>query len=69
MSRKRQRVQYRIDSGGITYLTNDEIKAILRTAGELIATGGRTLLTKILKGSRDKKLLEYGLDKSPVYEF
>ena len=69
MSRKRQRVQYRLDSGRITYLAYDEIKAILRAADELIATGGRTLLTKILKGSKDKKILEYGLDKCPVYGF
>jgi superfamily II DNA helicase RecQ len=69
MSRKRQRVQYRLDSGRITYLAFDEIKAILRAADELIATGGRTLLTKILKGSKDKKILEYGLDKCPVYGF
>ena len=41
MSRKRQRVQFHLDTGGITHLTNDEIKAILRAADELIATGGR----------------------------
>ena len=36
---------------------------------ELIATGGRTLLTKILKGSKDKKVLEHGLDNCPAYGF
>lgn len=41
----------------------------MRGADELIATGGRNLLAKILKGSKDKKLLHYGLDKSPVYGF
>ena len=30
-------------------------------------SGGRTLLAKILKGSGDKRLLELGLDASPVY--
>jgi len=69
MTRKKQRVHYHLDTGGITYLPFDEIKAILRAADELIATGGRTLLTKILKGSKDKKVLEYGLDKCPVYGF
>ncbi len=50
-------------------LTGEEIKAILRAADELIATGGRSMLAKILKGSRDKKVLEYGLDKCPVYGY
>jgi superfamily II DNA helicase RecQ len=44
-----------------------EVEAILRGADELVASGGRTLLVKVLRGSRDKKLLELKLDKSPVY--
>lgn len=36
-------------------LPEADIRAILRAADELIATGGRTLLAKILKGSREKK--------------
>lgn len=50
-------------------LTKDEKLAILRAADELIATGGRNLLSKILKGSREKKVLELELDKSPVYGY
>ena len=50
-------------------MDSNEIQAILRAADELIATGGRTMLSKILKGSRDKKLLEHGLDQCPVYGF
>ena len=69
MSRKRRRVAYTLDSKGIKDLPFDEIKAVLRGAGELIATGGRSLLAKILKGSRDKKLLQYGLDQSPAYGY
>lgn len=69
MSSRKQRVRYQLDSGGITHLDFQEIKAILRAADELIATGGRTILAKILKGSRDKKLLEYGLDQCPAYGF
>jgi len=42
---------------------------ILRAADELISTGGRNMLVKILKGSRDKKVLEHGLDKCPAYGF
>lgn len=50
-------------------LTKKEKLAILRAADELIATGGRNLLSKILKGSREKKVLELELDKSPVYGY
>lgn len=66
---RRQKVQYTLDTGGIRSLPQNELKAILRGADELISTGGRTMLVKILKGSRDKKLLEHGLDKCPVYGF
>ena len=45
----------------------DDLKAILRGADELIMSGGRTLLAKILKGSKDKKILELGLQDCPVY--
>lgn len=69
MSRKKQRVRYELDTGDIRYLADEEIKAILRAADELIATGGRSMLAKILKGSKDKKVLEYGLDQCPVYGY
>ena len=69
MSRKVQRVRYTLDSKGIKELPDEEIAAILRGADELIMQGGRTLLTKILKGSREKTILELKLDKSPVYGF
>ncbi len=69
MSKKKQRVKYQLDTKGIMDLPFEEIKAILRGADDLIATGGRNLLSKILKGSKDKKLLQYELDKSPVYGF
>ncbi len=69
MGRKKPQIEYQLDSRGIKDLSSEEIKAILRAADELIATGGRSMLTKILKGSKDKKLLEHGLDKCPVYGF
>lgn len=50
-------------------LSVEEIKAILRAADEIIANGGRTLLAKILKGSREKKVLQLELDKCPVYGY
>jgi superfamily II DNA helicase RecQ len=69
MSKRRPKVSYSLNISGISNLTEQEIKAILRAADELIATGGRNILSKILKGSKDKKVLEYGLDQCPVYGF
>lgn len=68
MSQK-QRVKYTLDSGEVHILEENEIKIILRAADELINTGGRSMLAKILKGSKDKKVLEYHLDKCPSYGF
>jgi len=66
---KRRRVQYELNNGDIKKLSQDEIVAILRAADELIDTGGRSMLAKILKGSKDKKVLEYNLNNCPVYGF
>lgn len=66
---KRRRVEYSLNTGEIESLSEQEKKAILRGTDELINTGGRSMLTKILKGSKDKKLLELGLDQCPVYGF
>lgn len=46
-----------------------EIRVILRAADELIGEGGRTLLSKVLKGSKERKLLELGLDRIPSYGY
>ncbi|WP_174614582.1 RQC-minor-1 family DNA-binding protein [Virgibacillus ihumii] len=48
-------------------LAEADIRAILRAADEIIAEGGRTLLAKILKGSREKKVLLLGLNDCPTY--
>ena len=69
MSRKVNRVKYHLDSKGIKELTNEEIVAILRVADDLIMSGGRNLLSKILKGSKEKKILELGFNKNPYYGF
>jgi superfamily II DNA helicase RecQ len=69
MARKVRRVEYTLDAKGIRNLPCGEIAAILRGADDLIMQGGRSLLAKILKGSRDKKVLERKLDESPVYGF
>ena len=50
-------------------LTEAEIRMILRGADVLIAVGGRNLLAKLLKGSREKIVLEHGLDQCPAYGF
>ncbi|MDL2358583.1 MAG: RQC-minor-1 family DNA-binding protein [Pseudomonadota bacterium] len=47
----------------------EDIRAILRAADPLIATGGRTLLTKILKGSRAKDVLVHGLHTNPCHGY
>jgi hypothetical protein len=67
MSRKVQRVRYTLDTKGIESLPYEEIATILRGADGLIMSGGRSLLAKVLKGSRAKKVLELGLDKGPVH--
>lgn len=69
MSRKVQRVRCHLDTGGIKQLPREELVAILRGADDLIMSGGRNLLMLVLKGSRQKKLLELGLDQSPVYGY
>lgn len=67
MSKKVRRVPYRLDTKGVKSLSDDEIKIILRGADNLIMTGGRAMLAKILGGSKNKKLLEHEFDKNPVY--
>lgn len=69
MSKKIYKVPVILDEGEIKNLPLDDIKMILRGADELISTGGRSMLAKILKGSKDKKLLEYQLDKCPAYGY
>lgn len=69
MSRK-PRIQYHLtDERGQVAPTNEEIAKILRAADEIIFTGGRAMLAKILKGSKDKRVLEHGLDQCPSYGF
>ena len=67
MSRKHKRVPISLRPLRVDNLPEDDIRIILRGADDLIMTGGRTLLAKILKGSREKKILELELDRSPVY--
>lgn len=69
MSRKAKRVPVHFDAKGISQLPFEEIKWILRGADDIIAQGGRAVLAKILKGSKDKKIAERGLHSSPAYGY
>ena len=69
MSRKERRVPVILDAGEIKDLPQEDIRMILRGADELISTGGRSMLAKILKGSKDKKIFEYKLNECPAYGY
>lgn len=69
MSRRSRRVTVNLDAKGLKELSENDLKAVLRGADELIAQGGRTLLMRILRGSANKDVLERGLDQSPVYGY
>lgn len=69
MGKRIKRVPAHLDAGEITELQHEEICAILRAADELIGKGGRTLLSKILKGSKEKRVLELGHDQCPSYGY
>lgn len=49
--------------------SEEDIKKILRAADDIIFVGGRSMLAKILKGSKDKKLLEKQLELCPSYGY
>jgi len=70
MSRRVQRVHYNLsDVDDLMKPSKEDINAILRAADEIIATAGRAMLAKILKGSKDKKVLEHKLDECPSYGY
>jgi hypothetical protein len=69
MSRKDQRVRYHLDPKNVDKLSPEELTAILRGADELIGSGGRSLLVKILKGSHAQDILRLHLDQCPVYGY
>lgn len=69
MRRKVRRVPVVLDAGEIKDLPQEDIRMILRGADELISTGGRSMLAKILKGSKDKKIFEYKLNECPAYGY
>lgn len=67
MSRKKRKIHYQLEPIDDGVLSDIEIYKILRAANEIIYSAGRAMLSKILKGSKDKKLLELKLDMCPSY--
>lgn len=67
MNRKTKRVPIALHQLSVGQLPIEEVRIILRGADDLIIRGGRMLLARILKGSREKKVLDLGLDHSPAY--
>ena len=66
MTKKINRVHYTLNPFCGT-LSDNEIKLIIRGADDVVFHAGRALLVKLLKGSKDKKIIELGLDKNPSY--
>jgi superfamily II DNA helicase RecQ len=69
MGRKSRRVSFHLDASGVNTLSEADLHAVLRGADDLIGRGGRTLLMRILRGSRNKDVLGRGLDESPVHGY
>ena len=69
MSKKVRRVPVVLDAGEIKDLPQEDIRMILRGADELLSTGGRSMLAKILKGSKDKTIFKYKLNECPAYGY
>jgi superfamily II DNA helicase RecQ len=67
MSRRQQLVYPHLDAKDVKSLPMAEVRTILRAADGLIAVGGRSLLSKVLKGSRAKDVISHGLDQNPAY--
>ena len=66
MTKQINRVQFTLNPSREP-LTMNEIKIIIRAAEDIVYRGGRSLLAKILKGSKEKKIVELVLDKNPSY--
>jgi len=69
MSRKSRPAPIHLDAKGLSDLPVADLQAVLRGADDLIGRGGRTLLKRILRGSKNKDVLARGLDSSPVYGY
>lgn len=67
---RRNKVTFSLrDTSNIDKPSDEEIAKILRAADMIIDLAGRNALVKILKGSKDKKILEYKFDECPSYGY
>ena len=64
--RDRPRSPVHLNSGGAN-VTAEELATILHGADSVVHRGGRSQLVKLLRGSRDKRLLELGMDADASY--
>ena len=69
MSRRVNRIPVVLDIGDIKELSPEDIKMILRAADTCIMKAERNMLAKILKGSKEKKVLELKLDECSAYGY
>jgi hypothetical protein len=65
--RPQESITEEIDPAENVPLTVEEHECILRGAWHVAAKGGRTQLSLLLKGSKNKQVLKHGLDQSPIY--
>jgi superfamily II DNA helicase RecQ len=67
---RRNKVNFSLrDTSNIDKPSDEEIAKILRAADMIIDVAGRNALVKILKGSKDKKILEHKFDECPSYGY
>src|SRR5215467_7324902 len=66
-SRPLESITEEVDAAENVPLTTEEHECILRGAWQVAAKGGRSQLSLLLKGSKNKSVLKHGLDQSPVY--
>jgi hypothetical protein len=66
-SRSENMIEETVDPAENVPITAEEHDWILRGAWQVAASGGRTQLALLLKGSRNKDILKHGLDHSPIY--
>jgi hypothetical protein len=69
MRRKSRRAPIHLDAKGLSDLPEADLHAVLRGADDLIGQGGRTLLKRLLRGSKNKDILARGFENSPVYGY
>jgi hypothetical protein len=69
MSPKSKHPRLLLNPKNVKKMDLDEIVAALRGADDAAGKDGRELLARLLKGTRDRKMSERGLDESPVFGY